>query len=81
MGFWMTQYALGGAAIYAMNRGVPMMSIPLLAASYYSTVLGARLLGIGDEMQRDAHASVPRLVNTLWTLTCFFVMVVFASAR
>lgn len=79
MVFWMTQYVLGAAAIYAMYEGVPMISIPLLAASYFSTVLGGKLLGIGDEMQRDANASVPRLVSMLWTLTCFFVVVVFGS--
>ena len=78
-GFWTAQYVLGAAAIYAMYKGGPMISVPLLAASYFSTVLGCKLLRIGDEMQRDANASVPGLVNMLWTLTCFFVIVVFAS--
>ena len=76
--FWMAQYVLGAAAIYAMDKGIPMIAVPLLAASYFSTVLGGKLLGIGDELQRDAHANVPHVVNMLWTVTCFFVIVVFA---
>ena len=75
--FWMAQYGLGAAAIYAMYKGIPMIAVPLLAASYFSTILGGKVLGIGDEMQRDANANVPGLVNLLWTLTCFFVIVVF----
>ena len=78
-GFWTAQYVLGAAAIYAMYDGGPMISIPLVAASFFSTILGGKMLGIGDEMQRDANSSVPGLVNMLWTLTCFFVLVVFAS--
>jgi hypothetical protein len=77
-GFWMAQYGLGAAAIYAMYQGIPMIAVPLLAASYFSMILGGKLLGIGDEMQRDANANVPGLVNVLWTITCFFVIAVFA---
>jgi len=78
-GFWTAQYVFGAAAIYAMHEGVAMIAVPLLAASYFSMILGGKVLGIGDEMQRDANASVPQLVNLLWTLTCLFVIVVFAT--
>jgi Na+/phosphate symporter len=78
-GFWAAQYVLGAAAIYAMHEGVPLMSVPFLLASYFATIVGGKVLGIRDEMQRDAHASVPAVVNMLWTLIGFIVVVVFAS--
>ena len=76
--FWMAQYGLGAAAIYAMSQGSPMIAVPLLVASYFSTILGGKMIGIGDELQRDAQANVPGVVTMLWTVTCLFAIVVFA---
>ena len=78
-GFWTAQYVLGAAAIYTMHEGTPLMSVPFLLASYFATIVGGKALGIRDEMQRDAHASVPAVVNMLWTLIGFIVVVVFVS--
>jgi hypothetical protein len=76
----MAQYVLGAAAIYTMSQGSPMIAVPLLVASYFSTILGGKMIGIGDELQRDAQANVPGIVTMLWTVTCFSVIVVFATA-
>jgi hypothetical protein len=58
-GFWIGQYIFGIAAIVAIQMNIPLLPYALLVASYFSTVVAGKLLGIGPELQKEANEQVP----------------------
>jgi len=77
-GFWLGQYGFGAAAIIAMHNHIEVLPIALLVASYFSTIVGGKLLGIGQELQARANEKIPRFLEIFWRITCVFVILLLA---
>lgn len=77
-GFWFGQYLFGVAAIVAMQKNIPLLPIFLLVASYYSTIIAGKVLGIGQELQQQANGQVPQFLEGLWKIACILVIVLLA---
>ena len=70
-GFWCAQYIFGIGAIFTMAKAIQLLPPFLLIASYYATIVGGKVLGIGQELQARANEEVPSFIEGLWKITCF----------
>lgn len=50
-----------------------------MVASYFATLLGSKLLGIGIELQNEANERVPAVVNVIWKFVSFLVLIVIGA--
>lgn len=77
-GFWIAQYVLGIAGIVALHMNSPFLALPLLVASYFSTTIGGKLVGIGSACEDEANEQIPGLVKIIWRLVgvLLFTMIV-----
>lgn len=77
-GFWSLQYAFGAAAILALYKGMDFLLLVLLPASYFSTLVGGKMVGIAEELVDKANGNVPEVVELLWKGIGAVVIVIFA---
>lgn len=77
-GFWIGQYVFGVAAIITIYENISFLWIPLLIVSYYSTIVGGKVLAIGPELQKEANEQVPRFMEVLWKAACVLVILLYS---
>lgn len=69
-GFWLAQFGFGIVALNFWARNQPILGWLAFLASFGSTLVGGKLLGIDQELTKAANASVPWIVQKIWNLVC-----------